>query len=76
MSLLRYALACPAPATQLNPAPRFPLQVNNYLKFAMQLFFKPTTAKMLGNLKVGWRRPQGDKGVGSRGLSPAHARPR
>jgi hypothetical protein len=29
------------------------LQVNNYLKFAMQLFFKPTTAKMLSNLKVG-----------------------
>ncbi|KAL4443977.1 hypothetical protein ABPG75_011714 [Micractinium tetrahymenae] len=26
--------------------------VNNYLKFAMQLFFKPTTAKMLGNLKI------------------------
>ena len=28
------------------------MQVNNYLKFAMQLFFKPTTAKMLSNLKV------------------------
>ena len=27
--------------------------VNNSLKFAMQLFFKPTTAKMLSNLKVG-----------------------
>lgn len=26
--------------------------VNNSLKFAMQLFFKPTTAKMLGNLKA------------------------
>ena len=26
--------------------------VNNYLKFAMQLYFKPTTAKMLSNLKV------------------------
>ena len=25
--------------------------VNNYLKFAMQLYFKPTTAKMLSNLK-------------------------
>ena len=25
---------------------------NNYLKFGMQLYFKPTTAKMLGNLKV------------------------
>ena len=28
--------------------------VNNYLKFAMQLYFKPTTAKMLSNLKVEW----------------------
>lgn len=26
--------------------------VNNYLKFAMQLYFKPTATKMLGNLKV------------------------
>lgn len=26
--------------------------LNNYLKFAMQLYFKPTTAKMLSNLKV------------------------
>ena len=26
--------------------------VNNYLKFVMQLFFKPTTAKMLSNLKI------------------------
>lgn len=26
--------------------------INNYLKFAMQLYFKPTTAKMLSNLKV------------------------
>jgi hypothetical protein len=26
--------------------------VNNYLKFVMQLYFKPTTAKMLSNLKV------------------------
>ncbi len=26
--------------------------VNNYLKFAMQLYFKPTTTKMLGNLKI------------------------
>jgi len=26
--------------------------INNYLKFAMQLYFKPATAKMLGNLKV------------------------
>lgn len=27
-------------------------QVNNLLKFLMQLYFKPTTAKMLSNLKV------------------------
>ena len=26
--------------------------VNNYLKFIMQLYFKPTTAKMLSNLKI------------------------
>lgn len=26
--------------------------INNYLKFAMQLYFKPTTAKMLSNLKA------------------------
>uniref|UniRef100_A0A061RYD9 Nucleotide-sugar transporter n=1 Tax=Tetraselmis sp. GSL018 TaxID=582737 RepID=A0A061RYD9_9CHLO len=25
---------------------------NNYLKFLMQLYFKPTTTKMLGNLKI------------------------
>lgn len=33
----------------LFPAP----QVNNLLKFLMQLYFRPTTAKMLSNLKVG-----------------------
>ena len=26
--------------------------INSYLKFVMLLFFRPTTAKMLGNLKV------------------------
>lgn len=26
--------------------------INNYLKFAMQLYFKPTTAKMLSNMKA------------------------
>jgi hypothetical protein len=26
--------------------------INNYLKFAMQLYFRPTTTKMLGNLKI------------------------
>ena len=32
--------------------------VNSYLKFIMLLYFRPTTAKMLGNLKVrlrGWQ---------------------
>ena len=33
--------------------PAFLYSINGQLKFAMQLFFKPTTAKMLGNLKVG-----------------------
>ncbi len=32
-------------------------QVNNLLKFLMQLYFKPTTAKMLSNLKVRARLP-------------------
>jgi len=32
--------------------PAFLYSINGQLKFAMQLFFKPTTAKMLGNLKV------------------------
>lgn len=26
--------------------------VNNYLKFTLQLYFRPTTTKMLGNLKI------------------------
>lgn len=34
----------------LVPAALYTL--NNYLKFMLQLYFKPTTAKMLGNLKV------------------------
>ena len=34
------------------PLPQALYAVNNNLKFAMQLFFKPTTTKMLGNLKV------------------------
>ena len=37
---------------QLLAIPAALYAVNNYLKFAMQLYFKPTTAKMLGNLKV------------------------
>jgi hypothetical protein len=32
--------------------PAFLYSINSQLKFAMQLFFKPTTAKMLGNLKA------------------------
>jgi len=27
--------------------------VNNYLKFVMQLYFRPATVKMLSNLKAG-----------------------
>lgn len=27
--------------------------INNYLKFVMQLYFRPATVKMLSNLKVG-----------------------
>ena len=52
--------------------PRLPsrLQINNYLKFAMQLFFKPTTAKMLSNLKVRSRRTRSRPGMGEQG---AHA---
>ncbi|KAK9804388.1 hypothetical protein WJX72_010671 [[Myrmecia] bisecta] len=37
---------------QLLAIPAGLYAVNNYLKFAMQLYFKPTTAKMLGNLKI------------------------
>ncbi|KAK9902203.1 hypothetical protein WJX75_007656 [Coccomyxa subellipsoidea] len=37
---------------QLLAVPAGLYAINNYLKFAMQLFFKPTTAKMLGNLKI------------------------
>jgi hypothetical protein len=37
---------------KLLAVPALLYAVNNYLKFSMQLFFKPTTAKMLSNLKV------------------------
>ena len=37
---------------RLLAVPAFLYAVNNSLKFSMQLFFKPTTTKMLGNLKV------------------------
>jgi hypothetical protein len=31
--------------------------VNNYLKFIMQLYFRPATVKMLSNLKAGAYTP-------------------
>jgi UDP-galactose transporter len=37
---------------KLLAIPAFLYAVNNYLKFAIQLYFKPTTAKMLSNLKI------------------------
>lgn len=37
---------------RLLAIPAFLYAVNNYLKFAIQLYFKPTTAKMLSNLKI------------------------
>lgn len=46
-AFVRDALHCRA---LLVPASLYAL--NNYLKFVMQLFFKPTSAKMIGNLKV------------------------
>jgi hypothetical protein len=37
---------------QLLAIPAGLYAINNYIKFAMQLYFKPTTAKMLGNGKI------------------------
>ncbi|KAL6756728.1 nucleotide-sugar transporter-domain-containing protein [Haematococcus lacustris] len=37
---------------RLLAVPALLYAVNNSLKFSMQLFFKPTTTKMLGNLKI------------------------
>jgi hypothetical protein len=37
---------------RLLAVPALLYAINNYLKFAMQLYFKPTTAKMLSNLKI------------------------
>ncbi|KFM27802.1 putative UDP-sugar transporter protein SLC35A5 [Auxenochlorella protothecoides] len=37
---------------RLLAVPALLYAVNNYLKFVMQLYFKPTTAKMLGNSKI------------------------
>ncbi|KMZ63823.1 CMP-sialic acid transporter 3 [Zostera marina] len=36
----------------LLAVPAFLYAINNYLKFIMQLYFNPSTVKMLGNLKV------------------------
>lgn len=38
--------------TKLLAMPACFYAINNYLKFAMQLYFRPTTTKMLGNLKI------------------------
>ena len=46
------AFAASARHNWLLAVPAALYAVNNSLKFAMQLFFKPTTAKMLGNLKA------------------------
>ncbi|CAI5984654.1 unnamed protein product [Closterium sp. NIES-64] len=40
-----------AKANVLLAVPALLYAMNNYLKFVMQLYFKPTTVKMLGNLK-------------------------
>lgn len=37
---------------RLLAVPAFLYAINNYLKFAIQLFFRPTSAKMLTNLKI------------------------
>eukprot|EP00249_Psilotum_nudum_P021769 c28237_g1_i1 orf=601-1830(+) len=41
-----------ARANYLLAVPAFLYAINNYLKFVMQLYFNPATAKMLSNLKV------------------------
>eukprot|EP00884_Botryococcus_braunii_P008334 jgi/Botrbrau1/17501/Bobra.0054s0078.2 len=41
-----------AHSNRLLAVPALLYAINNYLKFAMQLYFKPTTAKMLSNLKI------------------------
>ncbi len=46
------AFASDASHNKLLAIPAGLYAVNNYLKFGMQLYFKPTTAKMLSNLKV------------------------
>lgn len=52
-ALLTYpSLNRAARTNMLLMVPALLYAINNYLKFAMQLFFKPATVKMLGNLKV------------------------
>jgi hypothetical protein len=46
------SFAADASHNRLLAVPAALYAVNNYLKFVMQLYFKPTTAKMLSNLKV------------------------
>lgn len=46
------SLPRPTHTTRTTTPPLPQVQVNNLLKFLMQLYFKPTTAKMLSNLKV------------------------
>lgn len=46
--------------------------INNNLKFAMQLFFRPTTTKMLGNLKVWGGGREGGGEHGTMQLPPTH----
>lgn len=41
-----------ARANYLLAVPAFLYAINNYLKFVMQLYFNPSTTKMLSNLKV------------------------
>lgn len=52
--MYRSAVAFVRDAThcRLLAVPAVLYAMNNYFKFAMQLYFKPTTAKMLTNLKV------------------------
>ena len=46
------AFAQDARSNRLLAVPALFYAMNNYLKFIMQLYFKPTTAKMLSNLKI------------------------
>jgi Nucleotide-sugar transporter len=52
MYLSPRAFVADARHTALLAVPAGLYAINNYLKFAMQLYFRPTTTKMLGNLKI------------------------